>query len=167
MKRVTIKNYSKDSTEYVKKKLELSYKENKEEEAEITTIYYRDEKNLTCFYYNNFDIIAEEAALYIESWQIELLFKKINKDFQLHYFYGEMKNASELKSGLLIGSMLLTYYKKCYVKKAFSTIATLVRTSYKLLDVYELLGNVKRVYAKKKQTELHQVISWWIRMGVF
>lgn len=41
------------------------------------------------------------------------------------------------------------------IKKAFSTIATLIRIHLiSLLDVYELLRNVKGTYAKKKRDAL-------------
>jgi IS4 transposase len=46
------------------------------------------------FLTNNFDITAEEVAfLYKKRWGIELLFKKMKQNFQLHYFYGENVNA--------------------------------------------------------------------------
>ncbi len=82
----------------------------------------------------------------------------MKQNFQLHYFYGENENAIRTQVWCtLIAQLLLTVLQKMAdVKKAFSTIATLVRIHLiSLLDVYELLGNVKRVYAKKKQTELH------------
>lgn len=146
---------------YKEEIIELSYKENKEEKKlKLRRIYYRDEKNRHfVFITNNFDIIAEEAAfIYKKRWQIELLFKKMKQNFQLHYFYGENENAIRTQVWCtLIAQLLLTVLQKMAdVKKAFSTIATLVRIHLiSLLDVYELLGNVKRVYAKKKQTELH------------
>lgn len=56
----------------------------------------------------------------------------------------------------LIAQLLLTVLQKmANVKKAFSTIATLVRIHLiSLLDVYQLLRNVKRTYTKKKADNL-------------
>jgi hypothetical protein len=145
---------------YKEEIIELSYKENKaEKRLKLRRIYYRDEKNREfVFITNNFDITAEEVAfIYKKRWQIELLFKKMKQNFQLHYFYGENENAIRTQVWCtLIAQLLLTVIQKmANVKKAFSTLATLVRIHLiSLLDVYGLLRNVKRTYAKKKQDTL-------------
>ncbi|GAB4302645.1 MAG: IS4 family transposase [Ignavibacterium album] len=135
----------------------LSYKENKEEKKlKLRRIYYRDDKNrYFVFITNNFEITAEEVAfIYKKRWQIELLFKKMRQNFQLHYFYGENENAIRTQVWCtLIAQLLLTVLQKMTnVKKAFSTIVTLVRIHLiNLLEVYELLRNVKRTYAKSNK----------------
>jgi len=52
---------------------------------------YQDEKNRYYeFKSNSTDSTAEEIAfLYRKCWGIELLFKRMKQNFQLHYFYGE------------------------------------------------------------------------------
>ncbi len=141
---------------YKEEVIEISYKENKtEKELKLRRIYYCDEKNRQfVFITNNFDITAEEVALiYKKRWQIELLFKKMKQNFQLHYFYGENENAIRTQVWCtLIAQLLLTVLQKmAEVKKAFSTIATLVRIHLiSLLDVFEMLRNVKRSYTKKR-----------------
>ena len=145
---------------YKEEIIEISYKENKEEKKlKLRRIYYRDQKKRNyVFITNNFDITAEEVALiYKKRWQIELLFKKMKQNFQLHYFYGENENAIRTQVWCtLIAQLLLTVLQKmANVKKAFSTIATLVRIHLiSLLDVYQLLRNVKRTYTKKKAVNL-------------
>jgi hypothetical protein len=145
---------------YKEEVIEISYKENKvEKKLKLRRIYYRDEKSRQfVFITNNFDITAEEVAfIYKKRWQIELLFKKMKQNFQLHYFYGENENAIRTQVWCtLIAQLLLTVLQKiANVKKAFSTVATLVRIHLiSLLDVYGLLRNVKRTYAKKKQDTL-------------
>ncbi len=145
---------------YKEEIIEISYKENKEEKKlKLRRIYYRDQKKRNyVFITNNFDITAEEVALiYKKRWQIELLFKKMKQNFQLHYFYGENENAIRTQVWCtLIAQLLLTVLQKmANVKKAFSTIATLVRIHLiSLLDVYQLLRNVKRTYTKKKADNL-------------
>jgi len=140
--------------------IEVSYKENKEEkQLKLRRIYYCDEKNRQyVFITNNFEITAEEVAfIYKKRWQIELLFKKMKQNFQLHYFYGENENAIRTQVWCtLIAQLLLTVIQKmANVKKAFSTVATLVRIHLiSLLDVYELLKNVKRTYEKNKNANL-------------
>jgi len=140
--------------------IEVSYKENKEEkQLKLRRIYYCDEKNRQyVFITNNFEITAEEVAfIYKKRWQIELLFKKMKQNFQLHYFYGENENAIRTQVWCtLIAQLLLTVIQKmANVKKAFSTVATLVRIHLiSLLDVYELLKNVNRTYEKNKNANL-------------
>jgi len=145
---------------YKEEIIEVTYKENKEEKKlKLRRIYYCDQKmRHFVFITNNFDITAEEVAfIYKKRWQIELLFKKMKQNFQLHYFYGENENAIRTQVWCtLITQLLLTVLQKmANVKKAFSTIATLIRIHLiSLLDVYELLRNVKRTYAKKKKDAL-------------
>ena len=61
----------------------------------LRKVCYQDERNRYYeFLTNNFDIPAEEVAfLYKKRWGIEILFKKMKQNFQLHYFYGETENA--------------------------------------------------------------------------
>jgi len=145
---------------YKEEIIEVSYKENKgEKRLKLRRIFYYDDKNRHfVFITNNFEITAEEVAfIYKKRWQIELLFKKMKQNFQLHYFYGENENAIRTQVWCtLIAQLLLTVLQKMVnIKKAFSTIATLIRIHLiSLLDVNELLRNVKRVYTKKKREAL-------------
>lgn len=136
--------------------IEISFKQGKEIILlKLRRICYQDEQNRQyVFICNNFIITGEEIALiYKKRWGIELLFKKMKQNFQLHYFYGENENAIRTQVWCtLIAQLLLTVLqKKAAVAKAFSTIATLVRIHLvSLLDVYELLKNVKRSWVKVK-----------------
>ena len=136
--------------------IEISFKQGKEIILlKLRRVCYQDEQNRQyVFICNNFIITAEEIALiYKKRWGIELLFKKMKQNFQLHYFYGENENAIRTQVWCtLIAQLLLTVLqKKAAVTKAFSTIATLVRIHLvSLLNVYELLQNVKRSWVKIK-----------------
>jgi hypothetical protein len=139
--------------------IEVSFKEGKEQkQLKLRRVCYQDDKGrqyvFTC---NNFIITAQEIALiYKKRWGIELLFKKMKQNFQLHYFYGENENAIRTQVWCtLIAQLLLTVLqKKAEVKKAFSTVATLVRIHLvSMLDVYELLKNVKRNWVKVKANQ--------------
>lgn len=121
----------------------------------LRKVCYQDEKNRYYeFLTNNFDITAEEVAfLYKKRWGIEVLFKKMKQNFQLHYFYGENVNAIYTQVWCtLIAQLLLTVIQKMAdVKKAFSVVASLVRIHLiSMLDIYELLRSRKRAYAVKK-----------------
>lgn len=138
--------------------IQISYKIKKEVKTlKLRRVCYQDEKGRKyVFICNNMIITSEEIALiYKKRWGIELLFKKMKQNFQLHYFYGENENAIRTQVWCtLIAQLLLTVLqKKAGTKKAFSTIATLVRIHLiSLLDVYELLKNVSRSWVKVKTT---------------
>jgi hypothetical protein len=96
--------------------IEVSYKENKEiKTLKLKRICYRDEKNRHyVFITNNLILDATEIALiYKKRWGIELLFKKMKQNFQLHYFYGESVNAIKTQVWCtLIAQLLLTVIQK-------------------------------------------------------
>ena len=134
--------------------IEISFKQEKEiKTLKLRRVCYQDEKGRRyVFICNNFIITAQEISLnYKKRWGIELLFKKMKQNFQLHYFYGENENAIRTQVWCtLIAQLLLTVLqKKANVAKAFSTVATIVRIHLlSLLDVYELLQNIKRSWEK-------------------
>ena len=136
--------------------IKISYKiQGEERTLPLRRICYQDEKNRKyVFLSNNMEISAEEIALiYKKRWGIETLFKKMKQNFQLHYFYGENENAIRTQVWCtLIAQLLLTVLQqKTKVKKAFSTIATMVRIHLvSMLDVHELLRNTKRTWVKLK-----------------
>jgi hypothetical protein len=120
----------------------------------LRRVRYQDDQNRYYeFLTNNFDIEAEEVAfLYKKRWGIELLFKKMKQNFQLHYFYGENENAIYTQVWCtLIAQLLLTVTQKiAQAKKAFSVVASLVRIHLiSMLDVNELLRSTKRKFASK------------------
>jgi IS4 transposase len=121
----------------------------------LRKVGYQDEQNRHYdFLTNNFDIPAEEVAfLYKKRWGIELLFKKMKQNFQLHYFYGENENAIYTQVWCtLIAQLLLTVTQKiAQTKKAFSVVASLVRIHLiSMLDVNELLRSTKRSFKIKR-----------------
>ena len=117
----------------------------------LRKVCYHDEQNRYYeFLTNSFEIPAEEVAfLYKKRWGIELLFKKMKQNFQLHYFYGENENAIRTQVWCtLIAQLLLTVIQKiAQTKKAFSIVAALVRMHLiSMLDVNELLRSTNRDY---------------------
>lgn len=136
--------------------IHLNYKDNKEHKKVcLRKVVYRGEKGrILVFITNNFQISAEDVAfIYKCRWQIELLFKKLKQNFQLHFFYSETENGIKTQIWItLIAHLLLTVLKvKTQTDKAFSTVAVLVRihlTSY--LDIFWMIQNCKRTYHKRK-----------------
>ncbi len=125
----------------------------KREKVRLRRICYQDEQNrYFVFLTNNMEITAEEVAfLYKKRWGIELLFKKMKQNFQLHYFYGENETAIRTQVWCtLIAQLLLTVLqKKAKVEKAFSIVATLVRIHLiSMLDVYDLIRGTKRSFER-------------------
>jgi hypothetical protein len=122
----------------------------------LKKVCYQDEKNRYYeFISNSMNSTAEEIAfLYKKRWGIELLFKKMKQNFQLHYFYGENENAIRTQVWCtLIAQLLMTVIQKmAQTKKAFSVVASLVRMNLiSLLDIFELLQSTKREYLKKTE----------------
>ncbi len=121
----------------------------------LKKVCYQDEKNRYYeFLTNSMESTAEEVAfLYKKRWGIEILFKKMKQNFQLHYFYGENENAIRTQVWCtLIAQLLMTVIQKmAQTKKAFSVVASLVRIHLiSLLDVFDLLRSTNREYLKKR-----------------
>jgi hypothetical protein len=121
---------------------------------QLKKVCYQDEKNRYYeFITNSMDSSAEEIAfLYKKRWGIELLFKKMKQNFQLHYFYGESENAIRTQVWCtLIAQLLMTVVQiQAKTKKAFSVVASLIRIHLiSLLNVYQLLQGTQRAYIKK------------------
>jgi len=129
---------------------------------QLKKVCYQDEKNRYYeFLSNSPDSTAEEIAfLYKKRWGIEILFKKMKQNFQLHYFYGENENAIRTQVWCtLIAQLLMTVIQKmAQTKKAFSVVASLVRIHLiSLLDVFELLRSTKREYLKKRGSPISEL----------
>jgi len=135
----------------------LKYKEeNQEKTLCLRKVTYRDDKGRVYeFITNNFEISNQEVALiYKIRWQIELLFKKLKQNFQLHYFYSETENGIKTQIWItLIAQLLLMVLKvKSKSQKAFSTVAALVRIHLiSNLDVFWVVENIRRTYRKRKK----------------
>ena len=122
----------------------------------LKKVCYQDEQNRYFeFITNSMESTGRRSAfLYKKRWGIELLFKKMKQNFQLHYFYGENENAIRTQVWCtLIAQLLMTVIQKiAQTKKAFSVVASLVRIHLiSLLDVFELLRSTKREYLKKTE----------------
>lgn len=133
----------------------------------LRKVVYQDDKNRYFeFLTNNFDIPAEEVAfLYKKRWGIELLFKKMKQNFQLHYFYGENENAIRTQVWCtLIAQLLMTVIqKKAQTKKAFSVVASLVRIHLiSMLDLDELLRSSNRAFRKQTGDPPNQLQLNWL-----
>lgn len=137
--------------------IHLTYKENKQVKALcLRKVTYRDDKGrMYEFITNNFEISREEVCfLYKLRWNIELLFKKLKQNFQLHYFYSETENGIKTQIWCtLIAQLLLQVLRvKSESKKAFSTIAALIRIHLiSNLEVFWMVQNCRRTYIKQKK----------------
>lgn len=130
--------------------------EKKEKNLCLRKVTYRDNKGrIYEFITNNFDISNDEVALvYKIRWQIELLFKKLKQNFQLHYFYSETENGIKTQIWItLIAQLLLMALKtKSETKKAFSTVAALIRIHLiSNLEVFWVIENSRRTYTKRQK----------------
>jgi hypothetical protein len=120
----------------------------------LRKVSYKDEKGRVFrFITNNWEINNEEVALmYKYRWSIELVFKKLKQNFQLHFFYSESENGIKTQIwATLIAHLLLTVLKrKSNSNKAFSTVAALVRIHFiSHLSLYWVIENGRRSYQKR------------------
>ena len=97
-------------------------------------IVYRDPLTNRIFEFitNNFKYSALTIAdIYKKRWQIELLFKRIKQNFQLHYFLGDNENAIRIQlwSALIADLLLKIIQDKVALKRKWSmaNLAGLVR----------------------------------------
>jgi hypothetical protein len=152
-KKLTGKEFGVSKVEHI----QLAYKdENQDKTLSLRKVSYKDEKGREYeFITNNFEISAEEVALiYKIRWQIELLFKKLKQNFQLHFFYSETENGIKTQIWItLIAQLLLMVLKaKTKTKKAFSTVAALIRIHLiSNLCMEWMIENSRRTYIKKQK----------------
>ena len=136
--------------------IHLEYSKDKQKKTLcLRKVTYRDQKGrIFEFITNNFEISREEVAyLYKLRWNIELLFKKLKQNFQLHYFYSETENGIKTQIWCtLIAKLLMQVLRvKSESKKAFSTIAALVRIHLiSHLEIFWMVENSRRTYTKLK-----------------
>jgi hypothetical protein len=137
--------------------IHLKYTDEKQEKNLcLRKVTYRDNKGrIYEFITTNFEISNDEVALvYKIRWQIELLFKKLKQNFQLHYFYSETENGIKTQIWItLIAQLLLMALKtKSETKKAFSTVAALIRIHLiSNLEVFWVIENSQRTYTKRQK----------------
>ena len=122
----------------------------------LRKVSYQDDKGRTYqFICNNFEISNQEIAfLYKKRWNIELLFKKLKQNFQLHYFYSETENGikTQVWCTLIAQLLLMVLRVKSETKKAFSTICSTIRIHLiSLIEIIWLINNSRRTYTKREK----------------
>ena len=105
---------------------------NEVQTVRLVVFYDKESGREFQFVTNNFCYApATIAAIYKKRWQIELLFKRIKQNFQLHYFLGDSENAIRLQLWCtLIADLLLKVVKDKADKKrkwSMANLASLVR----------------------------------------
>ena len=123
----------------------------------LRKVTYRDEKGKVYeFITNCWDITNEEVALmYRYRWTIELIFKKLKQNFQLHFFYSESENGIKTQVwATLIAHLLLTVImRQSKSEKAFSTVAALIRLHFiSHLCLIWVVTNGRRGYKKRNRS---------------
>lgn len=151
--------------------IHLEYKRDKKQETLcLRLVHYKDEKGRKYkFITNNWDITPEEVALiYKYRWTIELTFKKLKQNFQLHYFYSETENGIKTQIWCtLIAHLLLNVIRVLSEsKKAFSTIAALIRIHLiSHLDINWVVTEGRKAYTKRTKSRNKSPVS--VQMALF
>ena len=120
-------------------------------------MYYKDEQGRKYkFITNNWEITAEEVALiYKYRWTIELTFKKLKQNFQLHFFYSETENGIKTQVWCTLIAHLLLNVIRAMSKseKAFSTVAALIRIHLiSHLDIKWVVVEGRKAYTQRKKS---------------
>lgn len=135
--------------------IHLKYRKDKQEKTLcLRLVYYKDEQGRKYkFITNNWEITAEEVALiYKYRWTIELTFKKLKQNFQLHFFYSETENGikTQIWCTLIAHLLLNVIMALSKSKKAFSTVAALIRIHLiSHLDLTWVVKEGRRAYVKR------------------
>ena len=171
-KPVIVKKLSKGQAGVMKiEHIHLQYKDEKKQKTLcLRKVTYRDEKGrIYQFITNNWDITAEEVALiYKYRWSIELIFKKLKQNFQLHFFYSESENGIKTQVWVtLIAHLLLTVLmKKTNTNKAFSTVAALIRIFFiSHVDLLWIIINGRRTYNKRIKSK--NLVPKYVQYSLF
>jgi hypothetical protein len=137
--------------------IHLNYKKDKQEKTLcLRLVYYKDEQGRKFrFITNNWEITAEEVALiYKYRWTIELTFKKLKQNFQLHFFYSETENGIKTQVWCTLIAHLLLNVIRAISKsqKAFSTVAALIRIHLiSHLDIKWVVVEGRKAYTQRKK----------------
>jgi hypothetical protein len=135
--------------------IHLDYKQDRQVKTVcLRLVHYKDEqKRKYKFITNNWSITPEEVALiYKYRWTIELSFKKLKQNFQLHFFYSDTENGIKTQVWCtLIAHLLLQVIQVVNEsKKAFSTIAALIRIHLiSHLDLAWVITEGRKAYTKR------------------
>jgi len=137
--------------------IHLKYKTEKKGKVKtlcLRKVDYTDEQGRHYrFIANNWEIGADQVALiYKNRWGIELVFKKLKQNFQLHYFYSDTENGikTQIWCILIAYLLLMVLQRRSKTKKAFSTVAALVRIHLiSHLCVFWVIENCRRTYTKR------------------
>jgi len=120
------------------------------QKARLVVFYDPIAKRRFHFITNNFTYSASTIAeIYKRRWQIELLFKRIKQNFQLHYFLGDNENAIRIQLWCaLIADLLLKVIKDKVEKTrkwSMNSLAGLVRLHLgTYINLYEFLKNPEK-----------------------
>lgn len=121
------------------------------QQARLIIFYDALSKRQFRFLTNNFTYSpATIADIYKKRWQIELLFKRVKQNFQLHYFLGDNENAIRIQLWCaLIADLLLKIIKDKADKKrkwSMANLASLIRLHLgTYINLHAFLANPDKV----------------------
>ncbi|MDR2813654.1 MAG: hypothetical protein LBB79_03220 [Prevotellaceae bacterium] len=87
---------------------------------------------------------------------MELVFKKLKQNFQLHFFYSDTENGIKTQVWCTLIAHLLLTVIRCFTrtKKAFSTVAALIRIHLiSHLGLSWVVTEGRRAYAKRTMSK--------------
>jgi hypothetical protein len=126
------------------------------QKARLITFYDAVNKRSFLFITNNFKLSASTiASIYKRRWQIELLFKRVKQNFQVHSFLGDNENAIRIQLWCtFIADLLIKIIKdQVHQKKkwSMSNLAGLIRLHLgTYINLFQFLYNPEKALINYK-----------------
>lgn len=142
-------------------------KRNAIQRVRLITFYHKQSNQTFEFITNNFTYSAATIAdIYKKRWDIEIFFKRIKQNFQLHFFLGDNENAIRIQVWCsLIADLLIKVIKDKIQNKrawAYANLAGLIRlhlgTYIKLKD---FLLQPEKALIGYQDTHMQQQLSFF------
>jgi IS4 transposase len=93
-------------------------------------IWEENKKQPVVLLTNNFEFSIEDLReIYRRRWAIEILYRQLKQNFQLHFFFGDSVNAIQIQTWVVLIANLLCTVIERKIKRhcAFSQIVTMLR----------------------------------------
>src|SRR6476469_1040329 len=135
------------------------------QKVRLINFYDPSSQRTFSFITNNFTYSASTIAdIYKRRWQIELLFKRIKQNFQLHSFLGDNENAIRIQLWCtLIADLLLKIIKDKVSQKrnwSMANLAGLIRLHLgTYINLYKFLVNPEKGLINYGDFDLNQQLS--------
>ena len=136
--------------------------------ARRVELWSDNSKKLVVLLTNNFELSVEDLKeIYKRRWAIETLYKQLQQNFPLHFFYGDSINAIQIQTwSVLIANLLCTIISKMLKRHvSFSQIVTLMRMT--LMYYVDFIAFLENPNSDEMKIHSEKQISPHIQLTLF